>query len=347
MKKTNTMQKHLRLRLTAVLLMLCMITGLAQTVLAVYPSHTNYIHDGADILSDSLIETVKSTNDSLYAKVKARISVCIVESLGGEAIHTYSRNLFTEWKLGEGVLLVISTGDENYFAVQSSKIDHILTNERLDQILKEFMEPDFAEGNVARGLQKTVNKLASFLKSELPAAEADESKPSDSVPAIDDEKVSVGSILLSVLKIIGLTLLVLVVAFVVFFVIALFNDTAAELMNRHVFSHFTGKKSASARYDYYDERIYGGSQNSQRRPQNGRPAPSQRPQQQGRPGQNGRQMYNRYQQGGVRYDDEYYGSRSTANRSRPNTQGKQNTPRQSNPDYEYTRQFSINNRKDN
>jgi len=332
------MKKSIYMRLIALLLVFCLAIGLAWTVSAAYPTHTDYIYDGANILTPALVDTLKSTNDTLYSKVEARISLCIVESLGGEEIHTYSRNLFKEWKLGEGVLLVISTGDENYYAVQSVKIDDVLTNTELDSILKNFMEPDFAEGNISRGIQKTVNKLASFLKSELPAASADEPQTGDTE---NEGTVTFGSVVLSVLRILGWTALVLIAAFVIFFVAALFNDTAAELMNRLVFSHFTGKKKPSRNRDYYDERLYGQPRNPNRPNPNGRP----------RPQQNG-QMYDRYRQGGVRYDDEYYGGQQNVRRnpgSRPQQNGQparrpnptRGTP--VNPDYEETRQFNINN----
>ncbi len=337
--KRVSMEHRLCVRILAMLLVICMTAGLAWTVSAAYPTHTDYIYDGAEVLSASLKETIKSTNEALYNKVKTRISVCIVESLGGEEIHTYSRNIFSEWKLGEGVLLVISTGDENYYAVQSTSIDGVLTNAQLDSILKEFMEPDFAEGNVSRGIQKTINKLASFLKSELPSAGTDNTQSEQTGENDGEEKSTFGSVILSILQILGWTVVVLAAAFVIFFVIALFNDTAAELMNRLVFSHFTGKKKAPANRDYYDERLYGRPQNGQRRQGNGN-APQQRPRQNGQ-----QQMYNRYQQGGVRYDDEYYGSRHQ-NRSPQQNQQRPQT-RQSNPDYEQTRQVIINNRNRN
>ncbi len=338
------MKKGLLFRVTALILVISMAVGLAWTVSAAYPTPTNYIYDGADVLSDSLVETVKSTNEALYDKVKVRISLCIVESLGGEAIHTYARNVFSTWKLGEGVLIVVSTGDENYYAVQSEGVTGVLTNARLDSILKEFLEPDFAQGNAARGIQKTVNKLASFLKSELPASAA---KPSDKTNqnGTEGEKVTFGSVIVSILRILGWTVLVLVGAFVIFFVVALFNDTAAELMNRYVFSHFTGKKKAPANRNYYDERLYGNPQNGQRRQGNGNAPQRNAPQQRPRQNNGQRQMYDRYQQGGVRYDDEYYGGRHQNRNPQQNPQRPQ--ARQSNPDYEQTRQVIINNRNRN
>lgn len=348
------MKKGFILRITAILLIVCMTAGLALTTAADYPKPTNYVYDGTSTLSDSVLETIKSTNDTLYDKVNARIALCIVESLDGEEIATYARNIFNEWKLGEGVLLVISTGDENYFAVQSVGIDDVLTNDQLSTILQEFLEPDFAEGNIAKGIQKTINKLSSFMKTELPAADTNKDSTDNAAAEKDGEKkVTFGSVILSILKIILWTVIILVAAFVIFFVVALFNDDAAELMQRYIFSHFTGNKPANNHQDYYDERLYGRPANNNRQIQGGNQQKRLPP-----PGQQQRQQYDRYRQGGVRYDDEYYarsGQYTQNNQYRQNNQygqynqNAQNRQRrnsqqqnQYNSNYDYTQQYTIN-----
>lgn len=351
------MKKGFILRITAILLIVCVTAGLALTTAADYPKPTNYVYDGTNILSDSVLETIKSTNNTLYEKVNARIALCIVESLGSEDIATYARNIFNEWKLGEGVLLVVATGDENYFAVQSVGIDDILTNDQLSTILQDFMEPDFADGNIAKGIQKTVNKLSSFMKTELPSTDTKKDSTDKTAAEGDGEKkVTFGSVILSILKIILWTVIILIAAFVIFFVVALFNDDAAELMQRYVFSHFTGNKPSNNRQDYYDERLYGRPTNNNRQLPGGNQQRRLPP-----PNQQQRQQYDRYRQGGVRYDDEYYarsgqyaqsGQYSQNNQSRQNSQygqynqnGQRRNPQQQNQynsNYEYTQQYTIN-----
>lgn len=330
------MKKRLLLPWTAMLLVLCITLGLASTVSAAYPKHTDYIYDGADVLSDSLKESIKSTNTALHTKVKTRIFLCIVETLGGEQIDTYAHAIYNEWKLPNGVLLVISTGDRSYYAIQSKNVGDVLSNVQLESIMTEFFDPDFLEGNTAKAVQKTVNKLAAFLKSELPAV----STQTNSENPGDTEKVTFGSIVLSILRILGWTLVVLLAAFVIFFIAALFNDTAAKLLYALVFSHFTGKKKAPASRDYYDERLYGKQQNNPRQPQR------RTPPQGGAPRPNDRRpVYNRYQQGGIRYDDEYYGTRQITRP--PKNRDSQQTGQASNLDFERTRQVSIPSRRQN
>ncbi len=349
-------------RATAILMMLCMVVGLALGAFASYPAADDYVYDGAGILSSSLIQTIQSTNETLYDKVKARISVCVVESLGGEAIDDYAAGIFDAWKPGEGVILIVTTGEKTYYAVQSVRVASVLDNEKLDSILKEFLEPDFAAGDTARGIQKTVNKLSGYLKTELAAADAAASDTQASEGSAEEKGVTFGSVILSILKIIGWTVLVLVVGFIAFFVAALFNDTAADLMNRYVFSHFNGSRNQTRRQDYYDERLYGTprdrrpqgqqSQQGQRRPsspQNGAYGTYSRDPRMQNGGQ--RQVYDRYRQGGVRYDDEYYGrtqqsgnvgQRQPQHQQMRNGQQRVNRPVQSTYDEDgFTRKFDI------
>ena len=57
-------------------------------------------------------------------------------------------------------------------------------------------------------------------------------------------------------------------------------------------------------------------------------------------------MYDRYQQGGIRYDDEYYGTREIQ-RNPPNRGSRQPSGSESNSDFERTRQVSIPNHRGN
>jgi len=327
--KTKT---KLSLRITAVLLMICMMAGLALSAFAVtYPKPSDNIYDGTSALSNSVIETIKSTNDTLYEKVGAKISICIVDSLGEEKIEDYARNIFSEWKLGDGVLIIISKGDNSYYAVQSVGVENVLTNKELATIVNEFLEPDFVDGNIDKAILKTVNKLSSFLKTELPGADEQKSqtdkkdddkdskddKKDEKKDGEDEKKVTFVSVILSILKIILWTVIIIIAAFVIFFIVALFNDDAAELMQKYIFNR--GRNNSYARQNYYDERIYGrpngnGNGGNQQNRQNQRrlPPPNQQ-----------RQQYDRYRQGGVRYNDEYYGQPQQNQQYRRQGQGQQ------------------------
>lgn len=340
--------------LSAALAAFLAVLFLTLPVFAAYPTPSNNVYDGTETLSDAVIQNIKQSNDSLFDKVGARISFCLVNSLDGETIEDYARGVFSDWKLGEGVLLVIylnadNAAESNYYAIQSVGIDKVLTNDELSSILQEFLEPDFIAGSVSTGIQKTNNKLASFLKTELAAANAEtgETDGESKTDSSEEKKVTFGGVILSILKIILWTAIILVVAFVAFFIVALYNDTAAELMQRYIFNR--GRTSQNRQNAYYDERLYGNQRNGQQRK-----APSQ---QSGIRNQGNRPANGPRSANGTRPNGYQNGYQNGPNRPRPNasqrgttqqTRERQQSVQQNaqqnryRDNYEYTQQYHIN-----
>ena len=109
-------------------------------VFAAYPQPVDYISDESGVLSTTTKDALVTANEKLYATRNARIGICIVDSVGDEDIASYARNVFTDWNMSDGVLLVIDRGSKNYFAVQSVDIDKIVTDEVLKRTLDD---PDY------------------------------------------------------------------------------------------------------------------------------------------------------------------------------------------------------------
>ena len=112
--------------------LLVMFTLLPSAVFAAgFPKHQNYIADEAGILTEELIREIRDTNKNLQGDVGYTIAVCTVNTLGGTDIADYARDLFENWKLGEGILVLIAKEDKNYFFVPSIGLEEILTNEEI------------------------------------------------------------------------------------------------------------------------------------------------------------------------------------------------------------------------
>lgn len=288
-------------RIISCLLVFLMTLAMAVSVCAAYPKADEFVADEAGVLSESTIRQIKKTNKELGDSVGVTIAVCTVKTTDGEPIADYARELFTEWEMGEGVLLLIAAEDKNYYLVQSTGIDDSITNEDLTLIRDGYLEVDFAAGNIDSGVIKTVSKLATELEAGL------ENVPStgDSDDGEEKEKnegTTFGAVLVTILKIILYIALFALAAFIILFVVAMFNDDAAALLQKYVFRR--GKTNPAPAY--YDERLYGngrgnGRQSNQRPPQNGqrqgyngngqqRPRNPQSGQQVRRPDPN--QMYN-------------------------------------------------------
>ena len=264
-KKTNFS------RIIACLLVVIMIGAMALSVSAAYPKADEFVADEAGVLSESTIRQIKKTNKDLSDEFGVTIAVCTVKTTDGTPIAEYARELFTEWKMGEGVLLLIASEDKNYYLVQSTGIDDSITNDDLTLIRDGYLEEDFAAGNIDSGVIKTVSKLAAELEAGL------EEVPSSSTADTEDDEekeknegTTFGAVLVGILKAILYIALFALAAFIILFVVAMFNDDAAAILQKYVFRR--GKTNPAPAY--YDERLYGNGRSSaqrqgQRPPQNG------------------------------------------------------------------------------
>lgn len=257
MKKQNSPRRVLHLALTLFVLG-CMLFTAILPVAAAYPKNNDKVADEAGVLSESTIRTIRNTNETLEADIGASIAVCTVKTTGDTDIAEYARGLFKDWKMSEGVLLLIAADDENYYFVQSVGVDKIITNEALTEIRDNDLEADFASGNIDRGVLKTVSRLSSLLVNGL---EESASGEDDDAKETEEKGTTVGSVIVGFFKFLLWAVLILVIAFVAFFIAAMFNDDCAAIMQKYVFQR--NKKSSPMPQDYYDERLYG-----QRRQQN-------------------------------------------------------------------------------
>ena len=279
-KKTNLS------RIISAILVIVMIGAMATAAMAAYPKADEFVADEAGVLSESTIRQIKKTNKDLDDAVGAIIAVCTVKTTDGVDIAEYARGLFTEWKMGEGVLLLIAAEDKNYYIVQSTGIDDSITNDDLTAIRDGYLEEDFASGNIDGGVIKTVSKLATELESGLEDASQSGGEGDEDTEDDEEEKkgTTFGTVLVTILKVILYIALFALAAFVILFVVAMFNDDAAALLQKYVFRR--GKSNPAVNQSYYDERLYGNrrSNGQQQRSSQQRPSqprqPGQRPQQQ-------------------------------------------------------------------
>lgn len=158
MKKTTRLAAML---LCAVLL----LAGFASAIEVVDPTEAFYVADYANILSEETENYIVSKNDSLYSLTGGQIVVVTIEFLGGQDIEEYARTLMNEWKIGSaeynnGLLLLLVTGEANYWAVQGSGIEVSLTASLLGDYLNEYLEPQFVSGNYDTGV---MNVFDAFL----------------------------------------------------------------------------------------------------------------------------------------------------------------------------------------
>ena len=144
------------------------IATLLSLSVAAYPSHTDYISDAAVILDENTENAIKAANTELIKSRNTKIAVCTVLNTEGKTTREYAAKLFEDWKVGHGVLILIATETNDFYAVQSNSIADILTNEKLSEIINSTLGPKFDEKQYSEGARSAANTLSVFLSNNLP-----------------------------------------------------------------------------------------------------------------------------------------------------------------------------------
>jgi len=265
--------------LAAFALFLVVLLLLPTTVLAAsYPKHQNYVADEADILTEETIRMIKDTNKVLMGDYQLTIAVCTVKTTGSEDIGTYARNLFSSWKLGEGILLLLASEDEKYYFVPSVGMEDILTAEVLASVRDEQLEADFANGARDRAVYKTVVSLKSKLSAGMATRAAQQAaanaEAETNTESTEEKGTTFGSIIVGFFKFLLWLVIIAVILFVGVFVWAMFNDDVAAILQKVLFKR--NRNGGRPSQNFYDERIYG-SRNNAPRPRNPYPGQQRRP----------------------------------------------------------------------
>lgn len=116
------------------------------------PEDSFYVGDFADVISDATEREIVSDNESLYSECGAQIVIVTVTGLGGENIERYAESMFDKWDIGSseknnGVLFLMSIGDDDYWAMQGKGLEDSLSSGELGTILDEKVESYFSDGD--------------------------------------------------------------------------------------------------------------------------------------------------------------------------------------------------------
>lgn len=158
--------KYSRPALTVMLaLVLTMVMAVGTAFAMVEISNDFYITDEADVISDATEEYIISQNGYLEANCSgAQIAVVTVDFLDGMDIEDYCYKLFDQMNLGasgenNGILLLLTIGEENYWCMQGKGLENQLTAGEIDEILWYCLEPDFAAGDYDAGVRTVFDAL--------------------------------------------------------------------------------------------------------------------------------------------------------------------------------------------
>ena len=124
--------------------------------------------DNAGILSSETEQVITNLSEALSETCGAQIGVYTVDQVGNSTMEGYAYEVFNAWGLGDddkdnGVLLLLASGDDDYWAVQGAGLETLLPTTTLSRILYDELEPSWVNKDYDTGTQQTVKALAKEL----------------------------------------------------------------------------------------------------------------------------------------------------------------------------------------
>lgn len=159
-------------RLAAFFAVLLVLAAGAPAAMAAVPDRpeNQYVLDTAGVLSQDLEEEIIEENQRLFQDYGAEVAVAAVDFFGGQDREDYANRLFNRWGIGSsernnGILLVLAIGEEDYYATAGSGIEDYFDGAKLDDLLYEYLEPDFAKEKYDAGVEKFFRAVVDELDS--------------------------------------------------------------------------------------------------------------------------------------------------------------------------------------
>ena len=134
------------------------------------PSDVFYVLDTAGVLTSETRNHIVSRNDALFAMTGAQIVIACVPSTEGMDISDYATQMFNKWGIGSaeksnGVLILLSISDDNYWILQGKGLEDILSSGTLKQMVNADLEPHFAKKEYDAGARAMFDSVCAHLSS--------------------------------------------------------------------------------------------------------------------------------------------------------------------------------------
>lgn len=126
-----------------------------------------YVADYADVLSADTEQYIIEKNKQLCDKTGAQIVIVTVDFLDGMEIEDYAYKIFNDWGIGDsgennGLLLLLSIGDDDYWVMQGKGLEGVLSSGTLGDMLYDHLEPSFAIGDYDTGVRNVFDAFLNW-----------------------------------------------------------------------------------------------------------------------------------------------------------------------------------------
>ncbi len=128
------------------------------------PEDCFYVNDWSGRLTETTKEYILEANEQMYKECGAQLVVVVTDFVRDGDLEKYCYNLFNSWGIGSkkennGVLLLLSIGDDDYFCMQGKGLEGLLPSGRIGNLLEAYLEPDFAAEQYDEGVLKVFDAL--------------------------------------------------------------------------------------------------------------------------------------------------------------------------------------------
>ncbi|MDO4697882.1 MAG: TPM domain-containing protein [Pasteurellaceae bacterium] len=146
------------------------------------PKPFRYVSDYTRTLTQAEWQTLENALADYGRKTSSQIAVVIVPTTHGEAVSSYSHNLFNQWGIGRakennGVLLLIAKDDRKLFIATGRGLEGALPDAIASSIIRNDITPYFKQNLYAQGIAKGLSSIIAATQGEYaPAPETEESE---------------------------------------------------------------------------------------------------------------------------------------------------------------------------
>lgn len=145
------------------------------------PTPFRYVSDYTQTLNQHEWQTLENALREYGQKTSSQIAVVIVPTTAGEAISTYSHNLFNQWGIGRskqnnGVLLLIAKADRKLFIATGRGLEGALPDAIASSIIRHDITPYFKQNLYAEGIAKGLSSIIAATQGEYEPAPDEEAE---------------------------------------------------------------------------------------------------------------------------------------------------------------------------
>ncbi len=148
--------------------------AIAWAEVAYVPPPLGHVNDYASLFSEQFTENLEERLNSYKGKTRTQIAVLTVDSLKGESVDDFARDVYAEWAIGDkykenGVLILLSKDEQLVRIEYGPGLAGYLTAERTEAVAEEIIEPALESEAYEEGMLSAVNALEEYIGG-LPAA---------------------------------------------------------------------------------------------------------------------------------------------------------------------------------